>query len=54
MCVKFSPKDLIPNSCSPHSTNTYTCEMIIAPIVCDKLKFKKKINVTIILDMKKI
>ena len=43
--MKLSSKNLIPDSCSPHSTITYTYEMIIASMVCDKLKLKKKINV---------
>ena len=31
MCVKFSPKNLNPDSYLPHPTNTYTCRVTIAP-----------------------
>ena len=34
MYVKLPSRDLNPNFCSPHSTNTYTCKVTIAPRVC--------------------
>ena len=34
MCVKLSPGDLNPGLCPLHATNTYTCEVTIAPRVC--------------------
>ena len=34
MCVKFPRKDLNPDPCPPHLTNTYTCGVIIAPRMC--------------------
>ena len=35
MCVKLPYRDLNPNSCLSHPTNTYTCEVTIAPRVCN-------------------
>ena len=32
--MKFSPRDLNPDPFPPYPTNTYNCEMIIAPTVC--------------------
>lgn len=34
MCVKLSPENLNSGSCPPHSTNTYSGELTIAPKVC--------------------
>ena len=33
--MKFSLRDLNPNSCPLYPTNTYTCGVIITPKVCD-------------------
>ena len=33
MCVKLPPRDLNPDHCPPHPTNTYTCEVTTAPRV---------------------
>ena len=33
--MKLSPGDLNLGLCPPHPTSTYTCEMTIAPRVCD-------------------
>ena len=44
MCIKLSPGNLNPSHFSTHPTNTYTCEVTIAPKVCDGeplLIFKK-------------
>ena len=35
MCVKFPIGDMNPDPCPPHPTSTYTCEVTIAPNVCD-------------------
>ena len=35
MCVKLPYRDLNPNSCLSHPTNTYTCEVTIAQRVCN-------------------
>ena len=35
MCVKLPPRDLNPDPYPSHSTSTYTCEVIIAPRVCN-------------------
>ena len=34
MCVKFPLRDLNSDPYLPHSTNTYTCGVTIAPMVC--------------------
>ena len=34
MCVKLPPRDLNLGPCPPHSTNTYTYGVIIAPRAC--------------------
>ena len=34
MYVKLPPRDLNPNPCLPHSINTYTYGVTIAPRVC--------------------
>ena len=33
MCMKLSSGDLNPESCLPHLTNTYTCEVTTTPNV---------------------
>ena len=35
MCVKLSPKDLNPDSCSLYPTNIYTYRVIITSNVCN-------------------
>ena len=35
MCVKLPSRDLNPDSCLPHLTNTYTCEVTTTPNVRD-------------------
>ena len=35
MYVKLSPRDLNSNPYPPHSTSTCTCEVTIAPRMCD-------------------
>ena len=36
MCVELPPRDLNPDPCPPHSTNTntYICGVTIAPKIC--------------------
>ena len=38
MCMKFTPINLNSDSYPLHSTNTYTCGVIIAPRVCGILR----------------
>ena len=35
MCMKHLPRDLNPDSYSPHPTNIYTCGVIIVSKVCE-------------------
>ena len=37
MCVKLLFGDLNPNSCPPHLTSTYTCEMTNTLRVCSDI-----------------
>ena len=39
MCVKLPSGDLNFGPYSPHSTNTYTCEVVIAPKICGSSKY---------------
>ena len=45
MCVKLPLGNLNPGSCPSHPTNTYTCEVIIAPRVRDSTYIVFKIKI---------
>ena len=40
MRLKFPSGDLNPNSCPPHSTNTYTCRVTTTPEVHGEMKIR--------------
>ena len=39
MCLKLSSGNLNPGPYPLHSTSTYTCKVIIAPKICDGMKY---------------